>query len=161
MLNTKSSIFIILLGESTSVESPKSPTGAGETIPPEIFIGMQTSIEEIPKTLMDICKNLLNRRNVIVELLENVIKSEVNVDDLSEQIEALKLEGALLQSNLDQVINEHHNKIKEIVEHWHMLLSEKASLNSTVTVDDFEEKIKAQEVLYEESKQVRFFSILN
>lgn len=79
---------------------------------------MQTSIEEIPKTLMDICKNLLGRRAVIVDLLDSVTKSEVDVADLGDKIETLKNEGLQLQNNLDAIINEHEKKIRELVVNW-------------------------------------------
>ncbi|CAH1160222.1 unnamed protein product, partial [Phaedon cochleariae] len=127
---------------------------AGESITPEMVVGMQTSIEEIPNTLMDICKNLLGRRNVIVELLESIIKSEVNVTDLTDQIDALKEEGAQLQSNLDVVINEHHGKIREIVYNWQSLVNDKKSLNTNLRIEDLEEKLRFQEKLTEESNQV-------
>ncbi|KAG5886703.1 hypothetical protein JTB14_015768 [Gonioctena quinquepunctata] len=127
--------------------------GAGENVPPEIIMGMQTSIEEIPKTLMEICKNLLGRRNVIVDLLESIIKSEVNVTDLCDQIEALKTEGAQLQNNLDAVINEHHGKIQEIVHNWQSLINDKKNVNTSSKIGDLEEKLKFQEKLTEESNQ--------
>lgn len=52
---------------------------------------MKCSIEEIPKTLMDICKNLLSRRALIVELLESVTKSEIDMNQVSPKIESLKV----------------------------------------------------------------------
>ena len=52
---------------------------------------MKKSIEEIPKTLMDICKNLLSRRALIVELLESVTKAEIDVSEVSDKIESLKV----------------------------------------------------------------------
>lgn len=52
---------------------------------------MKNSIEEIPKTLMEICKNLLSRRALIVELLESVTKSEIDVNQVSDKIESLKV----------------------------------------------------------------------
>lgn len=65
--------------------------GSGEQVSLELVDGMKSSIEEIPKTLMDICKNLLSRRALIVELLESVTKSEVDVDQVSDKIESLKV----------------------------------------------------------------------
>lgn len=115
---------------------------------------MQTSIEEIPKTLMDICKNLLSRRAVIVDLLDSVTKSEVDVGDLSDKIETLKTEGIQLQNNLDAIINEHEKKIRELVVNWQALLNDKRSMNTNVKIGDLEEKLKAQEKLTQESNQV-------
>nr|CAI5844156.1 unnamed protein product [Callosobruchus analis] len=135
-------------------DAPKRPEtdGGGESISPEIIIGMQTSIEEIPRTLMDICKNLLGRRNVIVELLESITKSEVDVSSLTEQIDTLKQEGQQLQSHLDVVLSEHHNKIKEIVTNWQTLLNDKNHVITNAKVGDLEEKLKSQEKLTEEAR---------
>lgn len=115
---------------------------------------MQTSIEEIPKTLMDICKNLLSRRAVIVDLLDSVTTSEVDVGDLSDKIETLKTEGIQLQNNLDAIINEHEKKIRELVVNWQTLLNDKKSMNTNVKIGDLEEKLKAQEKLTQESNQM-------
>ncbi|CAH1962431.1 unnamed protein product [Acanthoscelides obtectus] len=135
-------------------DAPKHPEsdGGGESISPEVIIGMQTSIEEIPRTLMEICKNLLGRRNVIVELLESVTKSEVDVGSLTEQIETLKQEGQQLQSHLDVVLSEHHSKIKEIVANWQTLLNDKDHVITNAKVGDLEEKLKSQENLTEEAR---------
>lgn len=57
----------------------------------ELVNSMKCSIEEIPKTLMDICKNLLSRRALIVELLESVTKSEIDMNQVSPKIESLKV----------------------------------------------------------------------
>lgn len=59
----------------------------------ELVNNMKCSIEEIPKTLMDICKNLLSRRALIVELLESVTKSEIDMNQVSPKIESLKVSG--------------------------------------------------------------------
>lgn len=128
--------------------------GGGETISPEVVMSMQTSIEEIPKTLMDICKNLLGRRAVIVDLLDSVTKSEVDVGDLSDKIETLKTEGTQLQNNLDAIINEHEKKIRELVVNWQTLLNDKRSMNTNVKIGDLEEKLKSQEQLTQESNQM-------
>lgn len=117
-------------------------------------MSMQTSIEEIPKTLMDICKNLLGRRAVIVDLLDSVTKSEVDVGDLSDKIETLKTEGTQLQNNLDAIINEHEKKIRELVVNWQTLLNDKRSMNTNVKIGDLEEKLKSQEQLTQESNQM-------
>ncbi|CAG9854149.1 unnamed protein product [Phyllotreta striolata] len=137
-----------LIGETAR---PKTPTGAGESVPSTVVVELQSSIEEIPKTLTEICRNLLNRRNVIVELLENVCKSAVNGNDLADQIETLKTEGVNLRSHLDVVINEHHNKIKEIIQHWNALLSQRMSANGLEEDEDGDAMSKA---LYEESKGI-------
>ncbi|XP_074037753.1 uncharacterized protein isoform X2 [Leptinotarsa decemlineata] len=128
--------------------------GAGESTSPEIILEMQTSMEQIPRTLMEICKNLLGRRNVIVDLLESIVKSEVDVSDLTDQIEALKTEGAQLQSNLDVVIKEHHSKIKEVVKNWQSLINDKKSVNTNTKISDLEDRLKFQEKLTEDSNQL-------
>nr|CAH7757578.1 unnamed protein product [Callosobruchus chinensis] len=135
-------------------DAPKHPktAGGGESISPEMIVGMQTSIEEIPRTLMDICKNLLGRRNVIVELLESITKSEVDVSSLTEQIDTLKQEGQQLQSHLDVVLSEHHNKIQEIVANWQTLLNDKNHVITNAKVGDLEEKLQSQEKLTEEAR---------
>lgn len=64
----------------------------------ELVNSMKCSIEEIPKTLMDICKNLLSRRALIVELLESVTKSEIDMNQVSPKIESLKVPKKKKQS---------------------------------------------------------------
>lgn len=142
-----------LMSYNETTELPESGDGR-EIFSSEIVNNMQKSIEEIPKTLMTICKNLLGRRNVIVELLENIVNSEVDVADLRDQIETLKTEGIQLQSNLDVVINEHAEKIKEIVKNWQKLLNEKTNIGTSAKVEELQEKLKVQERLTEESKNV-------
>ncbi|KAJ8910164.1 hypothetical protein NQ315_005767 [Exocentrus adspersus] len=140
-------IKLLPYNDKPGKEPEQTEGGAGETISPEVVISMQTSIEEIPKTLMDICKNLLARRAVIVELLESVTKSEVDVGDLSDKIETYK-------NNLDAIINEHEKKIKELVINWQALLNDKRCMNTNVKISDLEEKLKAQEKLTQESNQM-------
>lgn len=132
---------------------PESGDG-GEMFSPEVMQNMQRSIEEIPRTLMTICKNLLGRRNVIVELLESIVKSEVDVGDLRDQIETLKTEGIQLQSNLDVVINEHAEKVKEIIRNWQKLLNEKTNIGTSAKVEELQEKLKMQEKLTEDSRAI-------
>ncbi|KAJ8936875.1 hypothetical protein NQ314_012139 [Rhamnusium bicolor] len=135
-------------------DSAAEVDGRGENISPEVVVGMQSSIEEIPKTLMEICKNLLSRRAVIVDLLESVTKSEVDVGDLSDKIETLKVEGTQLQNNLDAIISEHEKKINELVINWQALLNDKKSMNTNSKIEDLEDKLKAQDKLTQESNQV-------
>lgn len=125
-----------------------------DSISPELLNNMQKSIEDIPKTLVTICKNLVGRRNVIVDLLESVVKSEVDVGDLKDQMETLKTEGVQLQSNLDVVVSEHAEKIKEIVKNWQKLLNEKTNIGTSAKVEELQEKLRMQERLTEESKSV-------
>ncbi|XP_057654704.1 myosin heavy chain, clone 203-like isoform X1 [Diorhabda carinulata] len=145
---------IKLVPASGIIGSQECPDGAGESVQPEVILGMQTSIEDIPKTLMELCKNLLSRRNVIVDLLDSIVKSDINVAELTEQIEKLKTEGIQLQEALDVVINEHQGKIKEIVKNWHILINNRKDLGTNLKVEELEEKMKSQETLIAEANQV-------
>ncbi|CAG9827323.1 unnamed protein product [Diabrotica balteata] len=128
--------------------------GAGESVPAEVVFGMQTSIENIPKTLTEICKNLLDRRNNIIELLDSVLKSEIDAGDLNDQIEALKREGTQLKSHLDMVLIEHEGKIREIVRNWQKLLNDKTHIGSDNKIEELEESLKVQEKLTKDANQV-------
>lgn len=128
--------------------------GAGETVTPDTVAGMKTSIEEIPKTLMEICQNLLSRRAVIVDLLESVAKSEVDVSEMSDKIEALKTEGGELQKSLDAIICEHEKKINELAQNWQQLLNQKQVEVDNHKIEDLQAKIKDQERLAFESQMM-------
>ncbi|XP_060531861.1 myosin heavy chain, clone 203-like isoform X2 [Cylas formicarius] len=128
--------------------------GAGEEVSVEMVTTMKNSIEEIPITLMEICRNLLSRRALIVELLESVTKSEVDVADVSDKIESLKSEGHQLQQSLDAVITEHQAKITDLVGNWQKLLSEKQSPDTGTKIVELEAKLKEQERLVQESNYI-------
>ncbi|XP_076274411.1 uncharacterized protein LOC143205180 isoform X2 [Rhynchophorus ferrugineus] len=128
--------------------------GGGEQISMDIVVGMKKSIEEIPKTLMDICRNLLSRRALIVELLESVTRSEVDVGEVSDKIESLKNEGQQLQHSLDGIIAEHQDKIDQLVSNWQKLLSEQRSPHEDGRVEELEHQLKEQERLTLESTHV-------
>ncbi|XP_050307941.1 cingulin-like protein 1 isoform X2 [Anthonomus grandis grandis] len=135
-------------------KKPQNNLGGGEEISMEVVNGMKSSIEEIPKTLMDICKNLLSRRALIVELLESVTKSEVDVTQVSDKIESLKCEGLQLQQSLDGVIREHEAKITNLVQNWQKLLNDKKALNTDSKIEELELKLKEEEQLRENSVTV-------
>ncbi|XP_050501237.1 myosin-8-like isoform X2 [Diabrotica virgifera virgifera] len=146
---------IKLIPYSGIPETPKDvEAGAGESVPAEVVFGMQTSIENIPKTLTEICKNLLDRRNNIVELLDSVINSEIDAGDLTDQIESLKREGTQLKSHLDIVLTEHEGKIRDIVKNWQKVLNDKTQIGSDGKIEELEESLKAQEKLTKDANQV-------
>ncbi|KAL1506866.1 hypothetical protein ABEB36_006149 [Hypothenemus hampei] len=131
-----------------------SDGGCGEQISKEVIGGMKSSIEQIPKTLKDIGKNLLSRRALIVELLESVAKSEIDVKDVLDKIESLKYEGEQLEESLDSVILEHEIKISELVDTWQKLLNDKQEFNKENRLNELEKKLKEQEKLREESTTI-------
>ncbi|CAG9766969.1 unnamed protein product [Ceutorhynchus assimilis] len=132
----------------------ETPEEQQEQMSMEIIGSMKLSIEEIPKTLMDICKNLLSRRALIVELLESVTKSEVDVGLVSEKITSLKCEGLQLQQSLDMVIKGQEVKICELVENWQKLLKEKQSSTNDLRIEELENKLKEEQKSKEESEIV-------
>ncbi|XP_050305465.1 golgin subfamily A member 6-like protein 7 [Anthonomus grandis grandis] len=125
--------------------------GGGESLSPQVVAGMKSSLEDIPKTLIDVCQNLLSRRALIVDLLESITKSEVDLSEVSGRIESLKTEGQMLQNSLDAIIEEHQTKINELVTKWRMLLNAK---NNNAKADELELKLRAQEKLTYESAHV-------
>ncbi|XP_030745813.1 myosin-10-like isoform X2 [Sitophilus oryzae] len=131
-----------------------SARGGGEQVSVEVVGGMKKSIEEIPKTLMDICRNLLSRRALIVELLESVTRSEIDVGEVSDKIESLKNEGQQLQHSLDGIIAEHQDKIDQLVTNWQKLLSEQKSSGEDSRVAELEDQLKEQQRLANESTLV-------
>ncbi|KAH1014701.1 hypothetical protein HUJ05_012543 [Dendroctonus ponderosae] len=136
-----------------AVSNYKKPLiqGSGEQIPAEVVNRMKSSLDEIPANLQDVCQNLLSRRNLIVELLENVTLGKVEIPEVADQIEPLKNEGLQLQHSLDAIIAEHQGKIAALVADWQALLTAKHSSNA---VSDLELKLKEHDRLAQDSNHV-------
>ncbi|XP_066145103.1 putative leucine-rich repeat-containing protein DDB_G0290503 [Euwallacea fornicatus] len=125
--------------------------GAGEEVPVKVLHEMRSSEGEIPKTLAEVCHNLLNKRALIVELLDKVIKCEVDIRDVASRIESLKSEGRQLQESLERVLAEHKRKIEALMTNWESLLLVQKSSNSA---SDLALKLKEQEVVIQEANHV-------
>ncbi|KAL1513111.1 hypothetical protein ABEB36_002573 [Hypothenemus hampei] len=123
--------------------------GGGEQIPQNVLMEMKRSIEEIPNTLVEVCKNLLSRRAAIVDLLENVIKSDIDISEVANRMESLKTEGIQLKQSLDAVIKEHQVKISDLITKWQELLSMQ---QSNKEVFDLKKNLKDQQRLTQETK---------
>ncbi|XP_066154552.1 putative leucine-rich repeat-containing protein DDB_G0290503 isoform X2 [Euwallacea fornicatus] len=134
--------------------SPHSVMGVGEQISMEVVNKMKSSIEEIPQTLMNTCKNLLSRRALIVELLESVTKSDINVNQVSDKIKFLKCEGEQLQQSFEVVIQQHESKISELLVNWQKLLAEKRYEGNDSQIEEMRNQIKEEERLREESNTI-------
>ncbi|CAH0561376.1 unnamed protein product [Brassicogethes aeneus] len=142
--------------ENEAQKEVQKEGGGGEAVSENMLVEMKTSIEEIPKTLLSICQNLLSRRAIIVELLESVTKSEVTVDDISDKIEALKSEGSELQKSLDMIICEHESRINELVNNWTSLLSDKKTKDDKEdsNIEDLQAQLEKQKKLVEQSNTI-------
>lgn len=134
----------------TECKQPLKIEGGGEDVPTEVITEMKKSVSEIPRTLEEVCRNLLSRRNLIINFLESIVTSGVDTSALSERIETLKTEGQNLQESLDGIIAEHQEKIDRLVDNWKALLSMKQTNNK---VSDLENQLKEQERLTQESQQ--------
>ncbi|XP_066142896.1 putative leucine-rich repeat-containing protein DDB_G0290503 [Euwallacea fornicatus] len=125
--------------------------GAGEQVPLEILHEMKGSVVEIPKTLVEVCQKLLNRSALLVELLDKLAKSEVDIGDVAGRIEPLKSEGQQLEESLEVMLREHEKKVENLVANWGGLLHMEQSRNK---VTDLELKLKEKERVIQESNHV-------
>ncbi|XP_066262199.1 golgin subfamily A member 6-like protein 24 [Euwallacea similis] len=125
--------------------------GGGEEVALEVLHKMRRSVEEIPKRLSEICQDLLKKRVQIVELLNKIAKSEIDVGDVAGRMESLQNEGQWLQESLEEVLKENKRKIKNLITNWEGLLCMKRSSDEA---SDWELKCKEQERLIEKSNHV-------
>ncbi|XP_066142388.1 uncharacterized protein [Euwallacea fornicatus] len=125
--------------------------GGGEQVPLEVLHKMRRSVKEIPKRLTEICQTLLKKRVLIVELLNKVAKSEIDIGDVAGRMESLQNEGQRLQDALDEILKENKRKIKNLVANWEDLL---CMTRSSDKANDWELKCKEQERLIEKSNHV-------
>ncbi|XP_056646844.1 uncharacterized protein LOC130451687 [Diorhabda sublineata] len=96
---------------------------------------------------MDICTDQQSKKNVIVELLDSIIK-EVKISYPLEQMNILKGE----KTELYVIINKQHIKVKEIVRNRQILVNDKK--DSCLKLEALEEKLKAQKKLNTEACQI-------
>ncbi|XP_057663533.1 uncharacterized protein LOC130898319 isoform X2 [Diorhabda carinulata] len=109
--------------------------------------GIIASQKNIPKISMDICTDQQSKKNVIVELLDSIIK-EVKISYPLEQMNILKGE----KTELYVIINKQHIKVKEIVRNRQILVDDKK--DSCLKLEALEEKLKAQKKLNTEACQI-------
>ncbi|CAG9764786.1 unnamed protein product [Ceutorhynchus assimilis] len=118
--------------------------GDGENLP-----NIRSSLDQIVNTMMDVCTNLVNRRALIVEVLEKVANSELDHSDVLSKIETLKNEGQTLENSLKTIIKEQQAKINELIAEWESLLISKQS-----NVESEQLKLPPQELVQESKDKI-------
>ncbi|CAG9764787.1 unnamed protein product [Ceutorhynchus assimilis] len=119
--------------------------------PNELLQDLKDSLKQISKTMIDVCKSLLSRRAMIVEVLEKVANSELNLSDVTSKIDLVKNESQQLENSLQSIMKDQQNKINELVSKWETLLS---SNRINVKSEELELQPQEHETLMRESKHV-------
>ncbi|CAG9764785.1 unnamed protein product [Ceutorhynchus assimilis] len=120
---------------SVSEYGNTSSEGTPGNLSKEVVEEMVISIEKIPKIFSDVCKNLLTKRSLMIELLDSVSKSEINNSDVSDRIDSLKIESTQIQISLDNIITDIQTKITDLTAKWSVASSNHQSDDEAKELD--------------------------
>lgn len=128
-------IKLIPVGNVEKNESTASEVNA------DTVVNMKTTLEDMPKALITVCQNLLNRQATIGELLESVVKSEIDMTELSKKMDSFDSEKNELEKLFNLTLANHEQKINELIHNWQSLLNCKKYETDNIKIDELQQKL--------------------
>lgn len=114
--------FIDCEGSSTCIKvARKSDFPAGE-LNIKCIKSMQDALKEIPNSLTEVCKNLLNKRGALLEVLEKITDPHTNREFFVNQLEIHKRESRILERSVHEVMQMQEKQVGDFVKTWQNVL---------------------------------------
>ncbi|XP_031341805.1 COP1-interactive protein 1-like isoform X1 [Photinus pyralis] len=116
------------------------------SVEPRLIETMTDAINEIPSSLGDICRNLMNKRLLVLTTLEQFTKHRITVEEAQRFLKTYKEDTTVLEKMVSDQSKEQQNRATSLVEKWALLVSNSGdAVNILNDVDELKAKLKAQE----------------
>lgn len=118
-------------------------TGGGEVlakkinVDPTVVNDMKLTMKQIPLSLMDVCKSIMDKREAIITLLESEPLNDK--DTILKQVDLLKKESYIIEKQVEDTFATQEKQITELLESWQKML------NSTNKEDELRKELARQE----------------
>lgn len=116
--------------------------GAGEiakkwSVEPNVLNEMKLTMKQIPMSLMDVCKNIMDKRATIITLLESEQLNDK--ESILKQVDVLKKESCLIQKQVEDTFALQEKHVAQLLDNWQKML------NSPDTEEQLRKELAKQE----------------
>ncbi|XP_018331754.1 myosin-9-like isoform X2 [Agrilus planipennis] len=88
----------------------------------DLLKAMKEIVNVIPKPLTDMCKSLMTKRVLLVDMIDKYCNNEVDSAELHKKINFLKTESSQLEQKIENANTEQSKQIEELVTKWQQML---------------------------------------
>lgn len=132
---------LIEFDEKGKREEKENLTGGGEivkksSVDPNVINEMKLTMKQIPLSLLDVCKSIMDKRAAIISLLET--EQFNDKDTMLKQVDLLKKESCIIEKHIEDTFATQEKQVTELLENWQKILSSASSNN------DVEEQLRKE-----------------
>ncbi|KAK5644522.1 hypothetical protein RI129_005822 [Pyrocoelia pectoralis] len=113
---------------------------------PNLVETMTDVINNIPSTLVETCKSVMNKRVLLLNTLDNFSKNKLPQEELQKSVKTYKEDTVTIEKLVNDQFKEQQDRVKDLVEKWVLLVKNSGdTANILNQVDELKEKLKEEE----------------
>ncbi|KAK4887218.1 hypothetical protein RN001_003489 [Aquatica leii] len=116
------------------------------SVDPCLMENMKQTLCEIPRPLIDLCKELMHKRKLLVDTLDNFVHNKINTADAEKCLKTYKDDTNLIEKEMHCSYEGQQDLINHLIQKWSILSSNAGDASNILQqVEELQGKLKEQE----------------